>query len=177
MTLNELNKLFNGISLVCKEIASRNGGVRGGAGDFQTLIKTAVLSATDITGLTKGNIVQFSPKSPRSHSNSSSKDSVVFFAENVAAAPPVSNAGVNDAEVLESSYTSSGDGVVGSQLGGEVESSNVVADVAAGEAKSVESSNAVADLEVRKDKPVVVVKKRKLRERKVPSTSFSRALG
>ncbi|KAK1384973.1 protein ABC transporter 1, mitochondrial [Heracleum sosnowskyi] len=179
MTLKELNKLFTGISLVCKEIATRHGGVRGGAADFQTLIKTAVLSATDLTGLTKGNIVQFSPKSPPSHSNSTSKDSVVFFAENVAAAPSVSNAGVIDTEVLEASYTTSGvsDGVVTAQLGGEVDSSKSVADVAAGEVKLVDVSNAVDDLAVREDKPVVVVKKRKLRERKVPSTSFSRALG
>lgn len=180
MTLKELNKLFNGISLVCKEIAARNGGVRGGAADFQTLIKTAVLSATNLTGLTKGNIVEFSPKSSLSPSNSASKDSVVFFADNVAAAsPPVSNAGVIEPEVLQSSYTNSGDGVVDYQLGVEVDSSKSIADVAGAvaEAKAVDSLNAVADVAVREDKPVEVVKKRKLRERKVPSTSFSRALG
>ncbi|KAL8101151.1 protein ABC transporter 1, mitochondrial-like [Apium graveolens] len=177
MTLKELDKLFTGISLVCKEIAARHGGVRGGAADFQTLVKTAVLSATDLTGLTKGNLVRFSPKSSLSLSNSTSKDSVVVFADNIAAAsPPVSNSGVIN---IESSCTSSGGGGVADQLGGEVDSSKSIADVAevVVEAKAVDCLNAVGDVAVREDKPVVLVKKRKLRERKVPATSFSRALG
>ncbi|KAL1833040.1 hypothetical protein ACET3Z_002691 [Daucus carota] len=170
MTLKELNKLFNGVSLVCREIAARHGGA-----DFQTLIKTAVLSATDITGLTKGNLVRFSPsKPPPSHSNS--KDSVVYFSD-VAAAPPVLQSESEVSATQSSSSSSDDDVAVGSQLGGEVEFSSVIGDVAVGEAKTVEVSNAAGDVAVGEAKPVAVVKKRKLRERKVPSTSFSRALG
>ncbi|KAF3436625.1 hypothetical protein FNV43_RR23717 [Rhamnella rubrinervis] len=66
--MKELGRLFNGLSLIAKELASRSPANQ----DFQTLLRKALVSATDIAGLTRGKVSPISnPKQLHS--------SVVYF--------------------------------------------------------------------------------------------------
>ncbi|XP_068663567.1 protein ABC transporter 1, mitochondrial [Aristolochia californica] len=74
----DIQRIVNGMSLVAKEVLNSSHAFEGARkGDMGTLIssslKRVVLSATDITGITKGNVREFSyPKS---------KETVVYFSD------------------------------------------------------------------------------------------------
>lgn len=166
-SLNELTRLFNGLTLVCKEVGAHNRATsfQTTAADLQNLIKTALISATDLTGLTRGHLRQFAPPESGSSSGSgfdSGSSSVVYFTQ--------SSAGVADMEDL--SLENSGVSNVGDDKADvSVVDSRDIGDVG-------RDFDNVAPLDVVQGETTVPpVKRRKLRERKVPSTSFSRALG
>ncbi|KAF2324978.1 hypothetical protein GH714_022052 [Hevea brasiliensis] len=173
-SFKHLGRLISGLSLVAKEIARRSQTLERPAGDnFQTLItyaaKKALVSVTDVSGLTKGKVREFSPPKP--------KESVVYFDHSADLAEP--------RPVQPHSVADTGNSNV---VAGEVVDENVSED-------NQVSRNELGDLEKdgfqtrnREDKrnagsgevaPAVPteLKRRKPRERKVPSTPFSRALG
>lgn len=182
---------MDGLTLVLKEAASHGGVGRGGgsfqsgAGDLQTLIKRALLSATDLTGLTKGNLREFSAPRPDSD-NSRSKGSVVYFTDQpeTPAAHPISTADLSETPSSSSSSTTTNGGANANESSQFVPNANrepndvlpaassspadAIAEIAGGEAAAVITPP---------PPPPSVIKRRKLRERRVPSTTFSRALG
>ncbi|OMO82295.1 hypothetical protein COLO4_23104 [Corchorus olitorius] len=180
-SLNQLGRLVNGLSLVAKEIVKRSQTINSAKnGDLETLIgsslKNALVSATDLTGLTKGKVREFSSPSP--------KESVVYFngkndgggEDNVnsplndaASAGPIVDEPINPDKGVSSISSDQpvlDDKVFNDGLKGGCESNlDNKRDVDGGE---VAGTAAEAP---------VVIKRRRPRERKVPSTPFSRAFG
>ncbi|XP_065859921.1 protein ABC transporter 1, mitochondrial [Euphorbia lathyris] len=189
MTLfKDAGRLVNGLSLIAKEIAKASPALQTAASaDFQTLItssaKKALVSLTDLSGLTSGNVREFSPPRP--------KESVVFFnnsddvaqpgpvqplSESIGGNDDVSNhsdpaaAVVVEEKVSEHNQVSSDEFVelekYAVQRVCEAREFDDKGDVSGGEMTIQVPTPAVSEL-----------KRRKLRERRVPSTPFSRALG
>lgn len=176
-SFNHIGRLLSGISLVAKEIAKRSKALE--TGDFETLIastaKKALVSATDLSGLTKGKVREFSP--PRLNG------SVAYFnnSPDLAAesTPAESQLPIGD----NGKESSASDGVVTPSVSfqdkileekriskeeiGDLDRDNK-GHAGAGEV-------AVAPAETVAAPPVV--KRRKPRERRVPSSPFTRALG
>lgn len=176
-SFNHIGRLLSGISLVAKEIAKRSKALE--TGDFETLIastaKKALVSATDLSGLTKGKVREFSP--PRLNG------SVAYFnnSPDLAAesTPAESQLPIGD----NGKESSAGDGVVTPSVSfqdkileekriskeeiGDLDRDNK-GHAGAGEV-------AVAPAETVAAPPLV--KRRKPRERRVPSSPFTRALG
>lgn len=176
-SFNHIGRLLSGISLVAKEIAKRSKALE--TGDFETLIastaKKALVSATDLSGLTKGKVREFSP--PRLNG------SVAYFnnSPDLAAesTPAESQLPIGD----NGKESSASDGVVTPSVSfqdkileekriskeeiGDLDRDNK-GHAGAGEV-------AVATAETVAAPPVV--KRRKPRERRVPSSPFTRALG
>ncbi|XP_012083035.1 protein ABC transporter 1, mitochondrial isoform X2 [Jatropha curcas] len=184
-SFKHLGRLVNGLSLVAKEIAKSSPALENAAatGDFQTLItsasKKALVFVTDVSGLTKGKVREFSPPRP--------KESVVFFDHS---AEVVENSSVQPLTINDS---------VNNNIANHHNDNDVVGDV---EPKASEdnqvSTNTVGGSEKdglqrecedrnSEDKgnagsgemvaAATELKRRKPRERRVPSTPFTRALG
>lgn len=186
-SLKELSRLVDGLTLVLKEAANHRGvgSFQSGAGDLQTLIKRALLSATDLTGLTKGNLRDFSLL-PHPH-NSTPKGSVVYFTDQPET-PAAHPADLSETPSSSSSSTNTSGGA--SANANANESSQFVPNVNREPddvLSAASSSPADAFVEIAAGEaaavitppppPPSVIKRRKLRERRVPSTTFSRALG
>jgi len=143
--MKDLTRLFNGLTLIANEFAKRSLPAR--TSDFETLIKTALLSAT------KGQLRQFSPPQPSndaSSDSSSSTPSVVVFSDSTPPPPP-------------------------STTKIQVVTNNDVFAEVSNESEFLSSSETVKQSATTSEE--VQVRKRKPRERKVPATPFSRALG
>lgn len=167
----DLGRLLKGLVLVAKEFSSRSPATE----DFQTLLKKALVSATDIAGLTRGKARPIS--NPKEHHSS-----VVYFArsppqqqqeeQHPRPVPIILNT-VNAAssvpalEEVSSVYTS----------GSHANNANGDVLVALAPDSSGNHENASGDAGTAPSLPAPVTKKRRPRERRVPSTSFSRALG
>lgn len=156
--------MVNGLSLVAKEAIRRP--------SADTLIKGAILSATDAAGLTKGNLRTLEiPRAQTDYSNSDNSrantgSSVVYFdnhnrdadkdrdvTESDALPMPAADAAVD----LPVASTSNPD-------------SHSQSEFDAPSATSTRAPSAVIDVDGHS-------RRRKPRERKVPSTPFSRAIG
>ncbi|XP_010240829.1 PREDICTED: protein ABC transporter 1, mitochondrial [Nelumbo nucifera] len=199
-SLQDLRRLLNGVSLIATEIAKRSQALESAKnGDFEALVSSSakkfVLSVTDLTGLTKGKIKEFSIPS--------SKEAVVYFTNpsEFGDSNPTKDERiiVLDQEVENSSKFSSNDS-------GEVRDLEIpIKDIAGKKFQPVSSSadtntdrvpefenlsgnNSEAKERHTEQSPVrsgiaeraevgVSSVKRKPRERRVPSTPFSRALG
>lgn len=190
-SLKELSRLVNGLSLVAKEIArrsqlvetTRKGDVEG---LFRSTAKNALVSATDLVGLTSGKVREFSEKIKP-------QESIVYF----------ENAPETSQPILDQDQTP--------LIGSEISNSNVK--IIDGATESSNSQNTVARDEIgfrnqsqfdgaavsalpmesipqslgenvnlkgeggTPETTAVPLKRRKPRERKVPSTPFSRAMG
>ncbi|KAK6118157.1 hypothetical protein DH2020_048141 [Rehmannia glutinosa] len=169
VSLKDIVRVVNGLSLVAKEGISRSK-----SASLETVIKTAVLSATDVAGLTKGELRSLETHTPQIDSTDyvhTNTGSVVYFKEDeplddISApnpqAPPTPEA---DASVLPqiAAHSTSNASVDSDSL------TSVDADPRPG-APSTSSAAAV-------NAAVNSWKHRKPRERRVPSTPFSRALG
>lgn len=175
-SFNHIGRLLSGISLVAKEIAKRSKALENG--DFETLIastaKKALVSATDLSGLTKGKVREFSP--PRPHG------SVAYFNNSPDLAsestPAESQLPIGD----NGKESSASDGVVT-----PVSFQDMILEekrISKEEISDLDRDNkghagagevAVAPAETVVAPPVV--KRRKPRERRVPSSPFTRALG
>ncbi|KAE8722827.1 protein notum-like protein [Hibiscus syriacus] len=182
-SLNQLGRLLNGLALVAKEVAKRSQTIeRAKSGDLETLIasslKNALVSATDLTGLTKGKVREFSSE----FSKPGPKESVVYFnSYSEGRGEDVVNSSSN--ETARGGLT--GDEKVDSDKGVSHNGQQIVEEkvVNNGSERGFESNSGsksyVDDAEVVKTaaEAPVPVKRRRPRERKVPATPFSRAFG
>ncbi|KAL4572195.1 hypothetical protein LXL04_018964 [Taraxacum kok-saghyz] len=203
-SLKDIGKLMNGLSLVAKE-AMRRGDID--KRDLQSLIERAILSATDISGLTKGEVRNFTITGTKAIADTDGikqDSSVVYFGEEVA--PSYTSVAFSSDNTLspttsdqntpnETNFDSqrpfysptliydNGNVDVGARVNhplnvAEREGGIVIppapldsdAAAATGEGKAVRLTDSPP-------KAPTITKQRRRRERKVPSTPFSRALG
>ncbi|XP_028117924.1 protein ABC transporter 1, mitochondrial-like [Camellia sinensis] len=181
LTKKELGRIVDGLSLISKEVVKRS---RSQNGDLQSLItsslKKAILVVTDLSGLTTGEVREFStpppPPSPPTSSSNNSKatTSVVYFEAAVEENQP------QTPSPLQPSPSPSPSNVGGKEVPfPEIPPplpSNVGCDVKDG----LLASEANVDLDKEEpapSPPPPKIQKRRPRERRVPSTPFSRALG
>ena len=152
--------------------------------DLETLIKKAVLSATDISGITRGKVRQFSnPQSSNTHQRAT--DSVVYFTDpspQPDSQPPATTT-TNNQDVVVFPSEENRRVVEDSGAAAPVV---VVSDasVCAGKESEAGSSDEKVDVNGKEGgegsgevAPARTLRRRRPRERKVPSTPFSRALG
>ncbi|PIN20115.1 hypothetical protein CDL12_07212 [Handroanthus impetiginosus] len=167
VSLKDIARVVNGLSLVAKEGISRSRSAQ-----LETLMKAAILSATDIAGLTKGKLRTLDIQTPRIDSTDNARrdtGSVVYFTDesldNISGpkfeAPAAADA---DASVHPIATPSTSNASMDADS-----RSSVDADSPAGASST--SNDAVLD------GAIAPWKQRKPRERRVPSTSFSRAIG
>lgn len=175
--LNHLSRLANGVSLVVKEIANRSQAIESArAGDFENLItsslKKAIVTATDISGLTKGTV--------REVSNPKTKESVVFFNNDtdVSDTTPAQQLRSDENECGVDENVSSTGGLSSDSVKSE---SEVVEYPVENEGSVIECNSNNMGPKTNADVGVAVQvapeKRRRPRERKVPSTPFSRLIG
>lgn len=186
-TLRDMSRVIEGLSLVAREVVRRSGASEGSRDALQSLIK----KSASVCGLTRGKVwvqqresLTRKPKSPEDV-----KDSVVYF--NDGAISTIGSSSATREEVMSSSEIASTAGQVPVSsskeplLGPAAESldqpdltahgrANSVADqvMGVGEAQiNIPTSASTTDISA------PPLKRRKPRERKVPATPFSRALG
>ncbi|XVF80373.1 hypothetical protein PTKIN_Ptkin15bG0064500 [Pterospermum kingtungense] len=177
-SLNQLGRLVNGFSLVAKEIAKRSRTIENAKnGDLETLIassfKNALVSFTDLTGLTKGKVHEFSKPRPKesvvyfNSNNNGGEDNASSSLDDVARPSPTLDEQINyDKGVSSNDEPVLEEKVVNDGLERECESnSDNRRHVEGGEVASTVAEAPVA------------VKRRRPRERKVPASPFSRAFG
>lgn len=172
MSLKDIARVVDGLSLVAKEGISR----RSNTFQLETVIKTAVLSVADVAGLTKGTLrtldTQILPIDSTDHAHTNTGN-VIFFtgesARDVSAhnsdAPPALDAD-SDARVLPKTDTAS---TLTASMDPDTQDSLNLIDPRTG-APSTSNATVV-------DGAVTPSKQRRPRERRVPSTPFSRAMG
>ena len=170
-SFRDLTRLFNGFSLIANQFAKRSL-PNSTTSDFQTLIKKALVSATDLSGITKGKVRHFPDTPPSSTAtrrhDAAASSSVVFFSDDIPSSqshstPTTTTTVTNIDDVAKSSSDANHDA--------KEEKSEVVT--------SAETVNQVESEEVA---PALApspppLRKRRPRERKVPATPFSRAIG
>lgn len=177
-TSREASRLLDGVSLVAKELLKRSHVLEiPRIGNFETLIsipvKKLVVSVTDISGLTRGTVRQISGADRRLKD-----DSVAYFSHPVQANdidnPAVSDlevghtqASISDVSALSENEHKDNKSSIGTQCGdiSNNVSSTTVNGTRVGEAQSGQVQVAPP------------FKRRKPRERRVPSTPFTRAVG
>ncbi|RYQ86442.1 hypothetical protein Ahy_B10g106113 isoform B [Arachis hypogaea] len=186
----DLTRLLNGLSLVANEFIKP-----AAKSDLQTLIKNAVLSATDLSGITSGKLRQFSNPQSSHAPKRASTDSVVYFSSSQ---PPETTTRNDENDVVLTSEENR-PRVEDSEAGAATAaaSSPVVAvpdgSVLAAEESEARSSEGKVDVNVNVKEnengkvggegsgemaPIAPpVTRRRPRERRVPETPFSRALG
>ncbi|GMQ00522.1 hypothetical protein CsSME_00047582 [Camellia sinensis var. sinensis] len=177
LTKKELGRIVDGLSLISKEVVKRS---RSQNGDLQSLItsslKKAILVVTDLSGLTTGEVREFStpppPPSPPTSSSNNSKatTSVVYFEAAVEENQP------QTPSPLQPSPSNVGGKEVPFPVIPPPLPSNVGCDVKDGLLAS-EANVALDKEEPAPSPPPPKIQKRRPRERRVPSTPFSRALG
>lgn len=83
--MKDLGRVVDGLSLIGKEVVKQSQ-IRNQNGDLGSLITKAILTVTDLSGLTSGKVREFvnpPPPPPRTNSNSNSNSretSIVYFA-------------------------------------------------------------------------------------------------
>ncbi|CAN1236482.1 Protein ABC transporter 1, mitochondrial [Linum grandiflorum] len=175
-SFKHVSRLLDGVSLVAKEIVDAS----SSKVDFESLIastaRKALLAATDLSGLTRGKRRQFSAPRP--------KESVVYFDRSNSAADsdPSGDRADADPTVVVAEKVSEDNNVVenhGVSVEVKSELPSGIKDRNLEEIGNVvgEEVSAPATAAGRTGATTAELKRRKLRERKVPSTSFSRALG
>lgn len=189
MKAKDLTRLIDGLSLIAKEFSKRS--PASAKDDFQTLLKKALVSATDLSGLTSGKIHSF-PNPSRSVSSTFDSHSEDRFASSSSSYeltlkhedpdPPVDGVNTQNSIPIDVRTTST------------LEATTVTATTTTFESDSQQNpysaDNSVGSGEAGTDMaalaasyssqplpPPVLTKRRKPRERRVPSTPFSRALG
>ncbi|XP_051146134.1 protein ABC transporter 1, mitochondrial [Andrographis paniculata] len=159
VSMKDTARLVNGLSLVAKEAINRSQ-----VYNFETLKKAVVQSAADVTGLTKGKLRSLDEKTPKFDSvRDVHKDTVnvVYFTDE-------SRDGIS-ASTFEAPKTGDVDEMVRTQIDNP---SNAIVSMAVSpqSGASLTSSDLVVD-------EATPAKIRKPRDRRVPSTPFSRAIG
>ncbi|KAJ4954807.1 hypothetical protein NE237_011590 [Protea cynaroides] len=197
--VQDLLTIVNGVSLIAKETAKRSHVLQGAkTGDLETFISSSVkkvlLSVTDLTGLTRGEVHEFDKPCP--------KDNIVHFTDSTEFANSKSDhiesvTLVDQETCIVSNSRSNNSGEFRDLRLIKQESTEKTLDSASskyidtGDACSLGNSEAnVLSLECESDvspakkdadqgNPVAFTpaKRRRPRERRVPSTPFTRALG
>ncbi|KAF9687993.1 hypothetical protein SADUNF_Sadunf02G0150900 [Salix dunnii] len=185
-SFNHLGRLVTGLSLVAKEIAKRSKTLE--TGDFETLIastaKKLVVSATDLSGLTKGKVREFSP-TRRNGSVAYFNNSPDLVAEPTPAESllPIGDSG-NESSASDGVVTPSvsvqdkvleEDRISKKEIGDLDRDNEGIAGAGGAALSPAETVAAVSPEEIVAAAPVL--KRRKPRERRVPSSPFTRALG
>lgn len=170
--LRDLRRVADGVLLVFAEATKRSIYLEAArSGNIGTLIshtaKNAILSATDLAGLTSGKVHEFAPPRP--------KESVVFFSEPADAAATSSD-GSGDVSVSASAISESTAVDVTEEVSVSDDGMLVDEPGITGEKGDVNLLN-LEEKDDKVDKVLVPPKRRRPRERRVPSTPFSRALG
>ncbi|XP_050103424.1 protein ABC transporter 1, mitochondrial isoform X2 [Malus sylvestris] len=172
----DVGRVVKGVSLIAKELANRSPTLQSAKnGDLEALIKKAIVSATDLSGLTKGTLSQFTNNHPigtndsNSNTNTRGQDSVVYFTheqvevEAAPAPPPPSSAPAAEHEQEEHNQQ---------QLQQPVQQQEEHQSTTVEVLDSAKKENLVEQ-----EPQPQPLQRRKPRERRVPSTPFSRALG
>ncbi|KAL0712503.1 hypothetical protein Bca4012_019481 [Brassica carinata] len=166
----QLSRLVNGLSLVAKEIYHQSPELqRARNGDLEALGKKALVAATDLVGLTSGKLRNLSNR------RRSKEPSVVFFDEGDSKDEGSSRADVTvpvTPEVVVAK-PSSVESIVDSKIVRSESTDEARVINRDGEIKVEEGEIKVAS----SPSEVVMVKRRRPRERKVPSTPMARAYG
>lgn len=182
-SIKDLGRLLNGLSLIAKELATRSPANE----EFQTLFKKALVSATDLAGLTRGQVVRpISNPNPHPNPATGTPSSVVYFT-------PTPSPSQLDSNSNSSSFSSSSSSLAQPQeeqhpLIHDSETHNIVqsapatysvpAFVSSADSLGSDSNgDVVVSSQLPPPPPPPFITKRKPRERRVPSTPFSRALG
>ncbi|KAK4797398.1 hypothetical protein SAY86_029724 [Trapa natans] len=192
-SLKHLSRLVRGLSLVAKEIAkqselletARKGDVEAFA---RSAAKVAVVTATDIAGLTRGNVQDYSPRP-------SAKESVVYFEHDPVVDNPRPNLSEDPTSPVNPDNTRDTVGIVGAEHS-ESQSSVVSEGIGVISEEKLITNHPAIEFELQSLPPhgnadlgdisggvggaslkLPPVKRRKPRERRVPSTPFTRALG
>lgn len=187
-SLKDLGKLVNGLSLVAKEAVKRGDLDKP---DLQSLVRRALFSITDISGLTQGEVRKFT--GPKPNADSKDDSSVVYFGDTLAAssseniqAPASSDQSIPSeasSTILYDTVNVQADVRSSSSGDGESESfqTTIVTPPAAldgGDATAAVVEETTVHLtDSPSEAPPLIKKQRRRKERKVPSTPFSRALG
>jgi aarF domain-containing kinase len=179
MASRDLRRLFDGIALVARESARRT--------SARDVLKSALLAATDLAGLTRGT-----PRTPEpppgavpcpasETSRPSSSSSVVYFSHDEAATstqdPPLEQQQPPAQECLQAARSPEIDNIA--------TAASVLAEPDAAAAARPEpevappspSPSPSASPAAPSPSPAPMEKRRRPRERRVPSTPFTRALG
>ncbi|XP_061354048.1 protein ABC transporter 1, mitochondrial [Gastrolobium bilobum] len=178
-SVRDLTRLFNGISLIANEFVKRSLPFESATtGEFETLIKKTLVSATDLTGITKGKVRQFSNPGPTSSTTrATATDSVVYFTDQPSQSDSTLPATItvtktND-DVFADFSTKENNRVPSDSV--EASDANVAVKEVEIPSSAAENVNQDASREVAPAPPPL--RKRRPREMKVPATPFSRALG
>lgn len=177
-TSREASRLLDGVSLVAKELLKRSHVLEiPRIGNFETLIsipvKKLVVSVTDISGLTRGTVRQISSADRRLKD-----DSVAYFSHPVQANdidnPAVSDlevghtqASISDVSALSENEHKDNKSSIGTQCG----------DISNNASSTRSNGTRVGEAQSGQVEVAPPFKRRKPRERRVPSTPFTRAVG
>lgn len=155
-SLKDIAKVATGVSLVAKEAIRRSGS--------ESVIKAAVLSAADVAGITRGKLRSFEAQNPNTD-NTNHTSSVIYFTDESpheipASVPEAVQTPIADANVPLPAPSASPDSdpLTSSDQGPRIG------------AASTSNASVV-------DGTVIPRSQRKPRERRVPTTPFSRAIG
>ncbi|KAL3031040.1 hypothetical protein AAZX31_02G006400 [Glycine max] len=177
-SFRDLTRLLNGLSLIANEFAKRS--LPATTSDFETLIKKTLVSATDLSGITRGKVRHFPDTPPSSnttqHDHAAASSSVVFFADDNPSSQSHSTPATTTVTNIDDVAYSSSDA-----NHRQASDANVCAaeEEKSGVVTSAETVNQGASRELAPapEPPPSPLRKRRPRERKVPATPFSRALG
>ncbi|KAL8054543.1 hypothetical protein ABFX02_04G000600 [Erythranthe guttata] len=173
VSLRDIARVLDGLSLVAKEGISRSNTV-----PLETAIKAAVLSVADVAGLTKGNLRQID----NAHRDTGN-DTVIFFTDHVPApnSHPPPTPGADATVLLNIGSSMDPDSQTSVDLYPPPDASSTsnatIVDGAVIPETSVDSAAPSTSNTTAVNGAVTPLKQRRLRERKVPSTPFSRAMG
>ncbi|XP_015891827.3 protein ABC transporter 1, mitochondrial [Ziziphus jujuba] len=186
-SIKDLGRLLNGLSLIAKELATRSPANE----EFQILFKKALVSATDLAGLTRGKVVQpisnpnLNPNpnpnlNPNPIPSTATSSSVVYFTPGPTSSSSQSDSNSNSSSSSSSSLPQSQEDqqhqlIHDSNTHNNVQSASATYMVSADSLCS--DSNGDGVVSDQPPPPPQLSKKRRPRERRVPSTPFSRALG
>lgn len=165
--LKDVGRVLHGLYLVAEETVAR----KSQGGELRSLLNKTILSATDLTGLTKGKLRQLPSSSPiRRDSNYDTSVTTLRESKSVSEPAALSPQPISDLVPSVIAGPSSGGGAnfkgIASGLTTE-EAARTPPPLNSGDANHSETAAASE----------TVKKLRKPRERRVPSTPFSRALG
>ncbi|KAG7032443.1 Protein ABC transporter 1, mitochondrial [Cucurbita argyrosperma subsp. argyrosperma] len=177
-TSREASRLLDGVSLVAKELLKRSHVLEiPRIGNFETLIsipvKKLVVSVTDISGLTRGTVRQISGADRRLKD-----DSVAYFSHPVQA-NDIDNPAVSDLEVGHTQATISDVSALSENEHKDNKSSigTQCGDISNNVSSTTVNGTRVGEAQSGQVQVAPPFKRRKPRERRVPSTPFTRAVG
>ncbi|BBG98535.1 ABC transporter 1 [Prunus dulcis] len=170
----DVGRVVKGVSLIAKEFVKRSPAFQSAKnGDLEALIKNAIVSATDLSGLTKGTLSQFTnaintTATTNGNDNNKAQDSVVYFVhEEAPSSPPSAPAPPPPPQQRRQQH--------------EQEEHHQHQQVQHVDQQQVEVLDSVKNENLAQQQPQPQpqqpLQRRKPRERRVPSTPFSRALG